>query len=129
MAGVLWPGGREGGPGVREVERDFSRSGKDISESGEGREIPTNAGDNGCATEILSDVEIPLDNIGTGEDVSGDIIVAGEDVSGDIIGTGDEVSVDTEDTVSTDLVGAMASSNTTTGEDPFNRSLCSSGSP
>ena len=115
MAGVLWPGGREGGPGVREVERDFSRSGKDISESGEGREIPVNAGDSGCATEILSDVEIHLDIIGTGEDVSGDII-----------GTGDEVSVDTGEAGSTDLVGAMTSSDMTTGEDPCNGSPCSS---
>ena len=59
MSGVLWPGGREGGAGDREVERDFSRSGKDISESGEGGEIFGNDGDAGCATEILSGVEIP----------------------------------------------------------------------
>ena len=66
MAGVICPRGDgrrgvcgKGAAGIREVERDFSRSGKDISESGEGGEIFGNDGDAGCATEILSGVEIP----------------------------------------------------------------------
>ena len=55
------------------VVRDFSRSGKDISESGDGRDISGKAGDTGCDTEIISGVEVASDN-GTGEDISTDAI-------------------------------------------------------
>ena len=99
----------EGAAGVREVERDFSRSGKDISESGEGREISGKVGDAGCATEIFSAVEIPLDIIGIGGDVSVDAVETGAEEG------------------STDLLGAMVSpDNIPSGDGPCNRSPCSS---
>ena len=62
-----------GGRGVR----DFSRSGKDTSEPGEDRAITGNVGDAGCVREILSGVEISLDIIATGDDVSVDSVETG----------------------------------------------------
>ena len=108
MCGVLWPWEREGGAGVREVERDFSRSGKDISESGEGREISGNEGDAGGATEIFRGDEIPLDTIGIGG--------AGS-VATDAV---DNVRTEAEaETGSTDLLGDKASpDNIPAGDDP-----------
>ena len=57
--------------------RDFSRRGKDTSETGEGREISGNVGDAGCAREIFNGVEISLDIIATGDDVSVDSVKTG----------------------------------------------------
>ena len=63
-----------GGRGLQSFERfrDFSRSGNDISESGEGREIFDNIVDAGWGTETF-EVEIFMDTIGF-EDVSSDAV-------------------------------------------------------
>ena len=70
--GGHWPRGREGGlrglwRGVLEKESVFSKCGKDISESGEGRRTSGNESDAGVAIEIVSgeriSVEVDLNRI------------------------------------------------------------------
>ena len=87
------------------MEGDFSNSKKDISESGEGREISGNAVDGSCATEILN----------------------GDEISVHIVGAGGDVSLVTAETGATDLLGDEASPENIpsfSGFDPCNRYPC-----